>query len=55
MTFIYMNANGDGVAVYIQDHIPVKPRDDLMLNTVKVIWLQVHLSSAKAHSGGKLL
>ena len=28
---------------YIQDHIPVKLRDDLMLNAVEVIWLQVHL------------
>ena len=36
------NANGGGVAVYIQNHIPVKLRDDLMLNTVEVIWLQVH-------------
>ena len=37
------NAKGGGVAVYIQNHIHVKFRDDLMLNTVEVIWLQVHL------------
>jgi hypothetical protein len=33
--------------VYIQNHIPVKLRDDLMLNTVEVIWLQVHLPHLK--------
>ena len=32
------NVNGGDVAVYIQNHIPVKLRDDLMLNTVEVIW-----------------
>ena len=37
------NASGGGVSVYIQNHIPVKIREDLMLNTVEVIWLQVHL------------
>ena len=37
------NASGGGVAVYIQIHIPVKLRDDIMLNTVEVIWLQVQL------------
>ena len=40
----YRNANGGGVAVYIQNHIPVKLREDLMLNTV---WLQVHLPLLK--------
>ena len=34
-------------AVNIQNHIPVKLRDDLMLNTVEVIWLQVHLPHIK--------
>ena len=38
------NANGGGVAVYIQNRIPV---DDLMLNTVEVIWLQVNLPHLK--------
>ena len=41
------NANGGGVAVYIQNHIPVTLRDNLMLNTVEVIWLQVHLPHLK--------
>jgi hypothetical protein len=31
------NANGGGVNVYIQNHIPVKLRDNLMLNTYEVI------------------
>ena len=43
----YRNAKGGGVAIYIQNHIPVKLRDDLMLNTVEVIWLQVHLPHLK--------
>ena len=41
------NANGGGVAVYIRNHIPVKLREDLMLNAVEVIWLQVHLPHIK--------
>ena len=41
------NANGGGVAVYIQNHILVKLRDDLLLNTFEVIWLQVHLLHIK--------
>ena len=41
------NANRGGVVVYIKNHIPVKLRDDLMLNTVEVIWLQVHLPHLK--------
>jgi hypothetical protein len=41
------NAKGGGAAVYIQNHIPVKLREDLMLNTVEVIWLQVHLPHLK--------
>ena len=45
------NANGGGAAVYIPNHIPVKIREDLMLNTVDVIWLQVHLP----HYWGKLM
>ena len=39
--------NGGGVVVYIQSHILVKLRDDLMLNNVEVIWLQVHLPHLK--------
>jgi exonuclease III len=46
------NANGGSVAVYIQNHIPVKLRDDLMLNTAEVIWLQIHLPHLKPISLG---
>ena len=35
------------MAVYIRSHIPVKLRYDLLLNTVEVIWLQVHLPYLK--------
>jgi hypothetical protein len=41
------NAKGGGVAVYIQNHIPVKLREDLMLNAVEGKWLQVHLPHRK--------
>jgi hypothetical protein len=41
------NANGGGVEVYIQNHIPVKLRDDLTSTTVEVICLQVHLPHLK--------
>jgi hypothetical protein len=43
----YRNSNKGGIAVYIQNHITVKLRDDLMLNTVEVIWLQVYLPHLK--------
>lgn len=35
------NANGGGVAVYIQSQIPVKIRYDLMKTNLEIIWLQV--------------
>ena len=38
------------MAIYIQNHIPVKLREDLMLNIVEVIWLQVHLPPLKCHT-----
>jgi hypothetical protein len=41
------NAKGGGVAVVIQNHIPVMLRVDLMLNTVEVICPQVHLPHLK--------
>ena len=41
------NAKGGGVAVYIQNHIPVKLREDLMLNTIEAICLQVHMPHLK--------
>jgi hypothetical protein len=43
----YRNANGGGVSIYVQSHIPVKIREDHMLNNVAVIWLQVHLPHLK--------
>jgi hypothetical protein len=51
----YRYSKGGGVAVYIQNHIPVKLREDLMLNTVDVIMATGSSVSPKAHSGGKLL
>ena len=41
------NANGGGNTIYIQNHIPVKLREDLMLTTVEVMWLQLHLPHLK--------
>ena len=37
---------GGGVDFYIQNHIPVKLREDL-LNTVEEMWLQVNLHHLK--------
>jgi hypothetical protein len=36
-----------GVAVYIQSHIPVMLRGDLMSSVIEVLWLQVHLAHLK--------
>ena len=33
-----------GVAVYVQSHIPVKLREDLMSSVIEVLWLQVHFA-----------
>jgi hypothetical protein len=41
------NVYGGGVAVYIQRHILVKLREDLMTNKLEVLWLQVHLPHLK--------
>jgi hypothetical protein len=41
------NALGGSVAAFIQSQIPVKLRDDLMLNTAEVKWLQVPLPHIK--------
>jgi hypothetical protein len=38
------NAYGGGVAVYIQSHIPVMLREDLMSSVIEVLWLKVHLA-----------
>lgn len=41
------NAKGGGVACYIQSHIPVSIRSDLMSLDMEVLWLQIHLSHIK--------
>lgn len=41
------NARGGGVAIFIQDHIPVKMRIDLMLYEIEALWLQVHIPHLK--------
>ena len=37
------NRNGGGVALYIQNHIPFKRRDDLNVGQIEALWAQVHL------------
>jgi hypothetical protein len=39
----YRNASGRDVAIYIQNHIPLKLREDLMLKAFQVVWIHVHL------------
>ena len=39
---------GEGVAMYIQSHIPVKFRGDRMLCDVEMLWLQVQLLHLKS-------
>lgn len=41
------NIWGGGVAIYIQDHIPVKLRMDLMTSETEALWLQVHMPHLK--------
>ena len=41
------NAYGGGVACYIQSHLPVKVRQDLMVPDIEVLWLQVCLNHLK--------
>ena len=38
---------GGGLAIYCQDHIPVKTRNDLGCKEVEVLWLQVQLPYIK--------
>ena len=38
------NAYGGGVAVYVQSHIPLLLRDDLMSSVIEALWMQVHLA-----------
>ena len=37
------NAFGGGVAFFIQDHIPIKIRNDLMPMEVEALWLQIQM------------
>ena len=39
--------NWGGVAIYVQNHIPVKVRDDLLTAGVEAIWLQIQLPYLK--------
>lgn len=39
--------NGGGVAIYIQNHIPVKVMKELMDPYVEALWLQIHLPHLK--------
>jgi hypothetical protein len=41
------NANGGGVAMYVQSRIPFSLKEDLMSDNVEVIWLQVLLPHLK--------
>lgn len=41
------NQHGGGVAIYIQEQVPVKPRDDLMAPGLEMIWVQIHLAAGK--------
>ena len=44
---IFEETNAYGSAVYIQSHIPVMLREDLMSSIIEVLWLQVHLAHLK--------
>ena len=41
------NAYGGGICIYVQRHLPVKIRHDLMQTDIEVLWLQVHLKHLK--------
>ena len=41
------NRFGGGVAIYVQNHIPVKTRNDLMNPAIEALWLQIHLPHTK--------
>lgn len=42
-----INSHGGGVAFYVQSHIPVRVRHDLMSSDIEVLWLQVCLKHLK--------
>ena len=37
------NRRGGGVAIYIQEHLLFKVRDDLCVNGLEILWIQIHL------------
>lgn len=37
------NRRGGGVALYIQEHLLFKVRDDLCVNGLEILWIQIHL------------
>lgn len=41
------NTYGGGVAIYIQNHIPVSVREDLLSTEIEALWLQVHVPHLK--------
>ena len=41
------NVKGGGIACYVQNHIPVKVREDIMSKEMEVFWLQVNLPHIK--------
>ena len=42
------NVYGGGVACYVQCHIPVKIREDIMCKEIEVLWLQINLPYIKS-------
>lgn len=41
------NAHGGGICIYVQSHLPVKIKVDLMQSDIEVLWLQVQLKHLK--------
>ena len=41
------DVNGGGTAVYIQEHLPTKVRNDLMIFDTETIWLQINIPHMK--------
>lgn len=41
------NRYGGGVALYVQNHLPVKVREDIMYDEIEVLWLQINLLHTK--------
>ena len=41
------NSYGGGVAIYVQNHMPVKTRGDLLTSDIEALWIQIHLPHTK--------